>query len=45
MVISSYKPAAWYSLTDEKLAEILVCRDIPVLTAYIDGVFKAAVRL
>jgi hypothetical protein len=40
-----YKAAAWYSLTDEELAEILACSDIPVLTAYIDGVFRAAVRL
>ncbi len=29
----------------EELAKILACSDIPVLTAYIDGVFRAAVRL
>ncbi len=40
-----YKAVAWYSLTDEELPEILAFSDIPVLTAYIDGVFRAAVRL
>ena len=40
-----FKAAAHYSLTDAELAEILSCSDVPVLTAYIDGLFRAAVRL
>ena len=40
-----FKAAAEYSLTDEVLEEILSCSDVPVLTAYIDGLFRAAVRL
>ncbi len=39
------RPAAHYSLTDAELEEILSCGDVPVLTAYIDGLFRAAVRL
>jgi hypothetical protein len=37
--------AVWYSFTDEELAEILSCINIPVLTAYIDCVFSMALRL
>ncbi len=40
-----FKAAAEYSLTDDDLEEILSCSDGPVLTAYIDGIFRAAVRL
>ena len=40
-----FKAAAHYSLTDAELDEILSCSDVPVLTAYIDGLFRAAVRL
>jgi hypothetical protein len=32
--------AAWYSLTDEEPVEILSCSDIPVLTAFMEGVFR-----
>ena len=40
-----FKAAAHYSFTDAELEEILLCSDVPVLTAYIDGLFRAAVRL
>ncbi len=40
-----FKAAAEFSLTDNKLEEILSCSDVPVLTAYIDGICRAAVRL
>ncbi len=40
-----FKAAAEYSLTDDELDEILSCSDVPVLTAYIDCIFRAAVRL
>ena len=40
-----FKAAAHYSLMDAELEEILLCSDVPVLTAYIDGLFRAAVRL
>ncbi len=40
-----FKAAADYSLTDDELEEILSYSDVPVLTAYIDGIFRAAVRL
>ena len=39
-----FKAAAHYSLADDELEEILLCSDVPVLTAYIDGLFRAAVR-
>ena len=40
-----FKAAAEYSLTDEDFEEILSCSDVPVLTAYNDGLFRAAVRV
>jgi hypothetical protein len=40
-----FKAAAWYSLTDEELEEILSCSNTPVLTAYVDGASRAAVLL
>jgi hypothetical protein len=40
-----FKAAAEYYLTAAELEEILSCSDVPVLTAYIDGLFRAAVRL
>jgi hypothetical protein len=40
-----FKAAAWYSLTDEEREEILSCSDILFLTAYVDSVFREAVRL
>ncbi len=40
-----FNEAAEYSLTDDELEEILSCSDVPVQTAYIDGLFRAAVRL
>ncbi len=33
--VAIFKAAAWYSLTDEEIEEILSCSNIPVLTAYI----------
>jgi hypothetical protein len=43
--IAIFKAASDYSLTDEELEEILTCSDAPDLTAYIDGLFRAGVRL
>jgi hypothetical protein len=39
------KSAAWYSLTEEELDEILSCNDQPVLEGYVNNLFKSAVRL
>jgi hypothetical protein len=39
------KSAAWYSLTEEELDEILSCNDQPVLEGYAYNLFKSAVRL
>ncbi len=39
------KSAAWYSLTEEELDEILLCNDQPVLEGYVNNLFKSAVRL
>ena len=40
-----FKAAAWYTLADEELNEILSCESDPILKAYILGVFRAACRL
>ena len=40
-----FKSAAWYALTEEELDEIVSCKDQPVQEAYIEVVFKAAVRI
>ena len=39
------KSAAWYSLTEEELDQILSCNDQPVLEGYVYNLFKSAVRL
>jgi hypothetical protein len=46
-MMAIFKAAAEYSLTDDELEEIFSCSDVQVsvLTAYIDGIFRAAVRL
>ncbi len=43
--IAIFRAAAWNSLTDAELEEILSCGNFLVLTSYVDGVFRAAVRL
>ncbi len=39
------KSAAWYALTDKELDEILSCSELPVLEAYLETLFRAAMRL
>ncbi len=39
------KSAAWNALTDEELDEILSCSELPVLEAYLENLFRAALRL
>jgi hypothetical protein len=43
--MTTFKSAAWYALTEEELDEIVSCKDQPVLEAYIEIVFKAAVLI
>jgi hypothetical protein len=40
-----FKSATWYALTKEESDEIVLCKDQPVLEAYIEVVCKAAVRI
>jgi hypothetical protein len=39
------KSAAWYTLTEEELDEILSCYDQPFLEGYVNNLFESAVRL
>ena len=43
--LNIFKSAAFYSLSDEELEEIVSCKNEPVLKAYMHGLFRAACRL
>ena len=40
-----FKSAAYYALSDDDLDEIMSCDNVPVLRAYMIGLFRAACRL